>query len=176
MNAAGPADDEQDLGLPSSFIATSALAEERWELIQQSVDEMIWSLAGLRPSLGACLTAQFLAMRERMAAVEALLKERSVDDIDPTLAERVPAFRARLRDAEIAMNRLSHPHWLARSGDDAGPIDPRHLSEGGRDGPMTQAERIAASRNLAILDECHAEFERWRAAIATAVLHFRKMP
>jgi hypothetical protein len=82
-----------------------------WSAIENGLNFSIWAVAGLAPTLGACITSQIYTLQGRWSALLALLKLRkapkSLIDLVNELAE---ASRGPL---EIR-NRTIHDDWVWR--------------------------------------------------------------
>jgi hypothetical protein len=83
--------------------------------LEHDIDELIWTLAGVEPEAGACLTAQFSSVRARGDALVSLchlakLPEKSM--------RQVNKFCSAILGVADQRNRLAHDPWStdARTG------------------------------------------------------------
>lgn len=72
-----------------------------WSHIEQALDDTLWRIASVHDDAGACLTAQFLSISNRLMALEALLRLRGVSN--DFIEEHVSPFAKRC--ASLAKRR-----------------------------------------------------------------------
>ena len=65
-----------DLKFIPEYADQIAHAVNNWAFLEYAVNSIIWDLAGVRPALGACITAQIYPMHARLNALVALLRLR----------------------------------------------------------------------------------------------------
>ena len=77
-----------------------------WSHLEQGIDDALWRLAGVHEDFGACLTAQFLSISNRIMALEALLRLRGVSG--SFIEESVSPFAKRCSALAKRRNRAIH--------------------------------------------------------------------
>lgn len=98
--------------IPSSCACRIGQIAADWGALEFQVNEAIWSLAGVYPALGACITAQIFTLDSRLNALLSLLKARQAD---AKLIERVNKFKERARGPADRRNRNIHDPWTVTS-------------------------------------------------------------
>jgi hypothetical protein len=94
---------------PGDFAECIAKVAANWSALEYMINATIWELAEVRPSLGACLTAQIMTVNGRLAALLALMKLRRVDT---KLLKKVNRFAERVRAPQELRNRIIHDQWV----------------------------------------------------------------
>jgi hypothetical protein len=84
-------------------------AANSWAYLEYYINASIWTLAGVAPALGACVTSQVYTINARLDALVALMKLRRVDD---QLIKRVSRFQGSVREAQDLRNRIVHDLWF----------------------------------------------------------------
>lgn len=80
-----------------------------WATLEYYVADSIWAIAGLKPAMGACVTAQIFGINGKFAALLSLLKLRKAPD---ALISKVNKFTEALRGPQEKRNRIIHDVWL----------------------------------------------------------------
>jgi hypothetical protein len=80
-----------------------------WSRLEYDVNATIWSLAEMRPAIGACITAQILSLHNRLIALIALANLRRVEK---DIIARLNRFSDRVREGQQIRNRILHDQWL----------------------------------------------------------------
>lgn len=86
-----------------------AEAASQWAWIEFEVHWMIWRLAEVNPTTGACLTAQIFTFGAKIDALLSLLRER---DAPEEFVKKISQFAESARGALDARNRFVHDVWL----------------------------------------------------------------
>jgi hypothetical protein len=94
---------------PGEFADCVAKVAANWSALEYMINATIWELAEVRPSLGACLTAQIGTVQARLSALLALMKLRRVDT---KLLKKVNRFAERVRGPNELRNRIIHDQWV----------------------------------------------------------------
>ena len=77
--------------------------------LEYEIDEMIWGLAGVEPEIGACLTAQFVAIVPRLDALVSLAHAQHVSDQH---IRKLNKLRESIQALSPKRNRLAHDPWF----------------------------------------------------------------
>jgi hypothetical protein len=110
---------EGDLTPETLFEATPEIYEwigrvsTSWATLETFIDMDIWSLAGVNPDTGACITANLQSANRRLQTLLALLRMRGADE---GLATAINVF---IRDADSLArrrNRIIHDPWVRYKG------------------------------------------------------------
>jgi hypothetical protein len=109
--------DEPESGFLSEVIPfeyTVAIGEvvSKWAILEHTIDEAIWDLAGLydSPKIGACLTAQYSSAAARFNALISLARLRGVDEFQ---ISKLNKYRDHVFGLAERRNRVAHDPWLA---------------------------------------------------------------
>jgi hypothetical protein len=81
-----------------------------WASLEYYIADSIWTVAELKPAIGACITAQIFGIGGKFAALLALLKLRQAPE---TLITKVNKFTETIRGPQERRNRIIHDVWLA---------------------------------------------------------------
>lgn len=84
-----------------------------WAHLEHTLDQIIWQLAGLKPSAGACMTAQLMGVWPRVLSITALLKLHGIDNLN----SRIKKFENDCRQPSNRRNRIIHDPWYAEQHD-----------------------------------------------------------
>jgi hypothetical protein len=87
-------DPAAEFQFPGEFADCIAKVAANWSALEYMINGTIWELTDVRPSLGACLTAQIATVQGRLAALIAVMKLRRVD---AKLLKKVNKFAERVR-------------------------------------------------------------------------------
>jgi hypothetical protein len=79
-----------------------------WARIEHTLDNIIWELANLDPSSGACITAQLMGVRPRCLTILALAAHRGMPK---ELIERTTNFMNKSGPVSDDRNRVIHDPW-----------------------------------------------------------------
>lgn len=80
-----------------------------WAYLEHVLDLIIWELAGIKQSVGACLTAQMMGHVPRCEAIIALATHRG---LDPSIVERADRLKNSLFQVSTPRNRVVHDPWI----------------------------------------------------------------
>lgn len=80
-----------------------------WSSVENSINWCIWAVAGIAPTLGACITSQIYTIDGRFKALLALLKFRQAPD---ELIKAVNKLAEDSRGPSEIRNRIIHDPWL----------------------------------------------------------------
>jgi hypothetical protein len=101
-----PAQAAAEFHFPIEFADCVAKVAANWSAM---INATIWELADVRPSLGACMTAQIGSVQARLAALIALMRLRGVN---AKLLRKVNRFAERVRAPQELRNRIIHDQWV----------------------------------------------------------------
>lgn len=79
-----------------------------WAIFEHSINELIWTLAGVEPDPGACITSQLTTVARRMDALLALARLNKVGD---STIGKLNKFRQKANVLAEKRNRLAHDPW-----------------------------------------------------------------
>jgi mRNA-degrading endonuclease HigB of HigAB toxin-antitoxin module len=90
------------------FTAIGRIASA-WATLDFEIDSLVWDLADIEPTKGACITAQLVSTRSRLQALLALMTLREADD---KLMKAVRKFVTDTQELVSKRNRMVHDHWM----------------------------------------------------------------
>jgi hypothetical protein len=79
-----------------------------FSLLEYYVNQTIWALAHVKPTLGACITAQIIPIAGRMDALETLAVARGISD---NLVDEIRSFAGKAKGLGQERNRALHDTW-----------------------------------------------------------------
>lgn len=95
--------------LPPSQAEYVGVICNSWAGLELQIDGATWLIAHVRPSVGACITAQFISIHPKIKALIALCRHKGVDD---KLIKRLNAFHQSLYSTAEKRNRAVHDAWV----------------------------------------------------------------
>lgn len=103
-------DDDILLGYIDVHHAAAILqAISAYAALEYEVDELIWVLAGVEPEVGACLTAQYIAISPRM---DALISLAHAQHVSPQHIKKLNKFKETIGGLAARRHRLAHDPWF----------------------------------------------------------------
>ena len=97
------------LELPQEIAIMVGRIAAVWAETEFEINSSIWALAGVGPTIGACMTSQIYSFDARMKALLSLLKLRQAQQ---KLIDSANKFSANLRTPLELRNRAIHDCWL----------------------------------------------------------------
>ena len=76
--------------------------------LEYEIDELIWQLAAVEPEIGACLTAQYIAISPRMDALISLAHAQHVSTLH---IHKLNKFKETVGGLAMKRHRLVHDPW-----------------------------------------------------------------
>jgi hypothetical protein len=95
--------------MPAELAAAIGRALSAWARFEYEIDELIWELARLEPTEGACLTAQFYTVATRFNSLMALARVQKISDAQ---IKRLNVIRRKSDALAEQRNRLAHDPWF----------------------------------------------------------------
>ncbi len=80
-----------------------------WAVLELEIDGTTWLIADVRPTIGACITAQFISVHPKIKALIALCRHKGVDE---KLIKRLNTFHQSLYGTAEKRNRAVHDAWM----------------------------------------------------------------
>lgn len=80
-----------------------------WARLEFSVDSTSWRLAGIKPEIGACFSANLGSIHLKLRSLYALLE---LQGASPEMLKRVRAFQNRISGTADKRNRVVHDPWM----------------------------------------------------------------
>lgn len=144
-----------------------------WATLEYYVADSVWVVAGLKPAMGACVTAQIFGINGKLSALLSLLKLRSAPD---ALISKVNKFSDAMRGPQERRNRIIHDVWLINQDDPSvmGRLEltaPKKLSFKAVD---IRLEELKSDFDM--IAKIRKEFHIIRAEIYDAVPKFPEIP
>jgi hypothetical protein len=104
--------DEPDdllLGYLDTYVAAAiGRAISAWALLEHSINEVIWELAGVEKNPGACITSQLTSVARRMDALISLARLQKISA--PTIG-KLNKFKEKAGALAEKRNRVAHDPW-----------------------------------------------------------------
>jgi hypothetical protein len=125
-----------------------------WALLEMYIDVMIWSLAGLTPYTGACITSQLPNISRRLYALASLIEQRGPSS---ELRKKINQYIELSNKLARQRNRAIHDPWFHR-GDINSPLAESHRLEITAEAKLTFKAKLVPTKelfNLAIKIEEH---------------------
>ena len=80
-----------------------------WAILEHSINEMIWELAGVEKEPGACITSQLTSVARRMDALISLARLQKISE--PTIS-KFNKFKQKAGALAEQRNRIAHDPWF----------------------------------------------------------------
>lgn len=79
-----------------------------WAILEHSINEAIWALAGVEREQGACITSQLTSVARR---IDALISLARVQKISESTVAKFNKFKSKASDLAERRNRIAHDPW-----------------------------------------------------------------
>jgi hypothetical protein len=93
---------------PNDLLAALGKVSNELSLLEYYVNQTIWALLHVKPTLGACITAQIIPIAGRMDALETLAVARGISD---KLVNEIRSFAGKAKGLGQERNRVLHDTW-----------------------------------------------------------------
>jgi hypothetical protein len=143
-----------------------------WALLELLVNDCIWNLADVAPTLGACITAQIFTINNRFLALVSLMRLRQFPE---EFVKDINKFSGRVRDAGDRRNRVIHdPVFVSPELGEVGRLEVTAQRQ-----PIFEIKTISEETLLAdcaIVYGCVQDFFRYREKILAKLSTLPEIP